>query len=238
MATATNQSVIRKKVSVIIPALNEEAGIIRTIEAIPRTALAKMNYDLEVVVVDNGSTDKTGEMAKSAGATVVYESKRGYGNAYKAGFNAATGDIIATGDADATYPLEDIPALIEILDKEGLDFITTDRFGSMEEGAMSFQNKIGNGVLNIVTRVLYGVNIRDSQSGMWVFKRSILQGMTLRSCGMPLSEELKLEACYFQKCPWKEVPIKYRSRAGKVKLRAWRDGFSNLAYLCRKRIAR
>jgi hypothetical protein len=224
-------------VSVVIPALNERDGIVRTIKAVPVDELEKLGYGVQVVVVDNGSTDGTGDLARSAGAEVVYEAKRGYGHAYRAGFAGASGDIIATSDADATYPVEDIPRLVKILDDDRLDFLTTDRFARMQPGAMSTRNKIGNAVLSLATRLFFGINIKDSQSGMWVFRRKILDGMVLKS-NTPLSQELKIEACHFMQCPWKEVPIEYRPRVGQVKLGGWKVGLTNLMHLAGKRIAR
>ncbi|MGD0354782.1 MAG: glycosyltransferase family 2 protein [Dehalococcoidia bacterium] len=234
MATETK----RKRISIVIPALNEEQGIANTINTIPNGKLQDMNYDVEIIVVDNGSTDKTSEIAKRAGAAVVYEPVRGYGKAYKTGFSSAIGEIIATADADCTYPVEDIPKLVKALEDEGLDFITTNRFADMTEDAMHMQNRFGNLVLNITTKLLYGINLNDSQSGMWVFRKNLLQEFKLRSNGMPLSEELKIEACYYTRCRWKELPISYKARMGKVKLRTFRDGFENLFYLIRKRFIR
>ena len=226
------------KISVIIPARNEKDGIERTIQAIPREELQKMGYQVQILVVDNGSEDGTGELARKAGAEVVFEPRPGYGSAYKSGFAHAKGDIIATADADTTYPVEDIPRLVEILEKENLDFLTTNRFALMEKGAMPFRNRFGNVALSLITRLLFRLNLKDSQSGMWVFRRSILDNLVLRSDGMPLSEELKLEACHFEKCRWRELPIEYRARVGKIKLRGWRDGLQNLVYLVRKRFSR
>jgi len=228
----------KKKISIIIPALNEEEGIERTIKSIPVTELEQMNYEVEILVVDNGSTDRTGELARKAGAKVVYETKRGYGSAYKTGFANATGEILTTADADASYPNEEIPKFVQILEQDNLDFITTNRFANMDKEAMPVTNRFGNFVLNIACRVLFQVDIKDSQSGMWIFKKKILDSAVLKSDGMPLSEELKLEACYFIKCRWKELPIHYRARIGRVKLRAFRDGFENLFYLFKKRISR
>ena len=226
------------KISIIIPALNEEEGIEGVIRAIPKNELEKMGFDVQILVVDGNSKDRTRELASKAGAEVIIEPRRGYGRAYKTGFAKASGDIIATADADLTYPVEDIPEFVKVLQEESLDFITTNRFAYMEKDAMSFRNWVGNSVLNLATRLLFRLNIRDSQSGMWVFRKSILDRLILKSDGMPLSEELKFEACHFAKFNWKEMPIKYRARVGKIKLRAWKDGFRNLLYLIKKRFRR
>jgi len=227
-----------KKISIVIPALNEEEAITGTIQAIPKDKLEAMGYEAQILVVDNGSNDRTGELASQAGAEVVFEPERGYGRAYKTGFAHARGDIIATADADLTYPVEDIPKLVQTLEQENLDFITTNRYAYMRDGAMSPMHRVGNAILNLTTRLLFGADIRDSQSGMWVFKRSLLHNMKLRYDTMALSEELKLEACYFIKSNWKEVPIEYRARVGEVKLRSWRDGLGNLFRLIKKRVMR
>lgn len=226
-----------KSLTIVIPALNEKNGIARTINAVPKGRLGEMGYEIQVLVVDNGSTDGTGAIAAAAGADVVTEPRRGYGSAYKAGFSRAWGDIIATADADATYPLEDIPRLVRMLEDDQLDFITTNRFALMDRKAMSTRNRIGNGILNLATRVLFRVNLADSQSGMWVFKKDILQRLVLRS-NTPLSQELKIEAIRFARCRWREVPIAYRVRVGKPKLGGWKVGATNLLELLQKRIHR
>jgi len=227
-----------KSISIVIPALNEEAGIGTTIQSIPRKQLESEGYRVQILVVDNGSTDKTTAVATAAGAEVVSEPRRGYGRAYKTGFASASGQIVATSDADATYPVEDIPKLVDLLEKERLDFITTNRFAFMDKDAMPVLNKVGNRALNLFMRVLYRIRIEDSQSGFWVFRKSILERLMLRSDGMPFSEELKLEACYYGRLRWKECPIRYKARKGQRKLRIWRDGVQNLSYLTRKRVLR
>ena len=228
----------KTKISIVIPALNEEEGIEKTIEAIPKSELVNMGYEVQILVVDNGSTDGTSQVAKKAGAEVVFEPRQGYGRAYRSGFAHAKGDIITTADADSTYPVEDIPKLIKILEEQKLDFLTTNRFALMENGVMPLRNKVGNAILTLTMRLLFGLNIRDSQSGMWVFRSSILDKVKLHADGMPLSEELKIEACHFSHHRWREVPITYRRRIGKEKIKAWEDGISNLLYLLRKRVKR
>ena len=227
-----------RKVSVVIPALNEEEAIEKVVLAIPRDELRRMGFEVEVLVIDNGSEDRTAELARKAGAEVVFEPNRGYGRAYKTGFDNVQGQIIATADADLTYPVEDIPELVKLLEEENLDFITTNRFAKMESNVMSPRNRLGNSVLNLTTRLFFRIDLKDSQSGMWVFRKDLLNSMHLNSDGMPFSEELKLEACHFAKGRWREVPIEYRDRVGKVKLSGWRDGLLNLCYLFRKRLLR
>ena len=226
------------KISIIIPALNEEGGIGGVIGAIPRDELNKMGFDVQILVVDGDSQDRTGELARKAGAEVIVEPGRGYGRAYKTGFASAAGEIIATADADLTYPVEDIPELVRVLKDEDLDFITTNRFACMEKGAMSLRNRIGNGILTSVTRLLFRLDIHDSQSGMGVFKKYILGSLVLKSDKMSFSEELKIEACYFARFRYREMPIKYRPRVGEIKLRALGDGSQNLLYLMKKRLIR
>jgi glycosyltransferase involved in cell wall biosynthesis len=226
-----------KKLTIVIPALNEELGIEKTIRTVPRAEIDKIGYHTQVIVVDNASDDATAELAAKAGAEVVPEPNRGYGTALKKGFAAADGDVIVTADADATYPLEDIPRLVQILDSENLDFITTDRFALLQKDAMSKRNKFGNAVLSLTMRLLFRLRIQDSQSGMWVFRREILKNLKLSS-NTPLSQEIKIEACHFAHCRWREVPIQYRPRSGKAKLGGWKVGTGNLIHLTKKRLRR
>lgn len=215
-------------ISVVIPCYNEEQGI--------RVTLADMP-DLvdEVIVVDNNCTDRTAEVAAAMGAKVVAETKPGYGAAYKAGFRAASGDIIVTMDGDGTYPRSFIPILVEVLVDEELDFITCDRTGHKSEEANSFLRVLGNFILNVAVFALYFVWLKDSQSGMWVFRREILPKLVLTSDGMSFSEELKVEAFGHQDVKAAELPIYYRERIGESKLNLWQDGFANLLFLFRKR---
>ncbi len=226
------------KISIIIPAINEEEGIGKTISAIPIDELKKMNYEAEVLVIDGNSTDKTVEVSENAGARVIVEPRRGYGRAYKTGFEHAAGEILITADADHTYPVEDIPELLKYMKEKYLDFLTTDRFKMMNEGAMSSRNKFGNNMLSITARTLFGVPFNDSQSGMWLFKRSVWERIKdkVKSDGMPFSQEIKIEA-YRSGLKCGEVGIKYRKRHGEVKLNPWRDGVGNMTHLFRKRIS-
>jgi glycosyltransferase involved in cell wall biosynthesis len=213
---------------VVIPCYNEEDGIRVTLEDMPGVVD-------EVIVVDNNCTDRTAEVAASMGAKVVAETKPGYGAAYKAGFGAATGDVIVTMDGDATYPRSFIPVLVETMVDEGLDFVTCDRTGHKSDEANSLLRVLGNLLLNLAMLGLYGFWLKDSQSGMWVFRRAILPKLRLTSDGMSFSEELKIEAFRHSEVKACELPIYYRERVGESKLNLWKDGFVNLVFLFRKR---
>jgi dolichol-phosphate hexosyltransferase len=218
-------------ITVIIPCLNEEQGIERILRAMPE-------FVDEVVVVDNNSTDRTSEVAAALGAKVVREEVRGYGRAYKRGFACATGDVIITLDGDHSYPVDALSYLIEAFRHLDVDFLNASRFPVRDARAMSLKNKLGNLVLSTVMSVLFFRWIRDSQSGMWVFRRAILKDMKLESDGMAFSEEIKIEAVVNRHIRFGEISIMYSSRLGETKLNAWRDGLQNIAFLLKKRFLR
>lgn len=221
------------QVSVVIPTRNEEASIGLVLAQV-QAAFAASRHTCELLVVDTLSTDRTVALAEAKGARVVPEDRWGYGRAYKTGFAEARGEVIATLDADATYPAEVIPHLVDLLETEGLDFLSGERMSRLERGVMEPHHLLGNAVLNGAVRLLFGVRLRDSQSGMWVFRRAILQALEATSDGMPFSEEIKLEVVA-KGFRFAEVPIAYRRRVGEVKIRSWADGWANLGHLVRRR---
>ncbi|MBI4903577.1 MAG: glycosyltransferase family 2 protein [Acidobacteria bacterium] len=215
-------------ITVVIPCLNEEQGIEQVLTRMPA-------FVDQVIVVDNGSTDRTADVATSYGAKVIRENVRGYGRAYKRGFSEATGDVIVTLDGDHSYPVDAISYLIEAFLHLEVDFLNASRFPVRDRQAMSFKHHIGNLILSIAMSLLYFHWVRDSQSGMWVFRRAILDKMSLESDGMAFSEEIKIEALKTSGVRFREINIQYSSRLGEIKLNPWRDGFFNLWFLVRKR---
>ena len=224
------------RLSIVIPAMNEEEGIGQVLDQVPLKELEEMGYPAEVVVVDGESVDRTRDIAREKGARVIIEPRRGYGRAYKTGFEVAQGEIIATGDADLTYPFDKLPEYVRLFEREKLDFLTTNRFGMLQSGAMSAKHKLGNWVLSTTQRVLFMVDVKDSQSGMWIIRATALPRFTLTSDGMPLSEEIKIEAFTKPDLKCMEIPIEYRIRVGDVKLSSWKDGWRNLKFLFKKRM--
>jgi glycosyltransferase involved in cell wall biosynthesis len=217
-----------QSITVIIPCLNEEQGIELVLSRMPA-------FVDQVIVVDNGSTDRTVDVATSRGAEVIREEVRGYGRAYKRGFSRATGDIIVTLDGDHSYPPDAISYLLEAFRHLEVDFLSASRFPVRDRRAMSLKHWFGNLMLSLAMSVLYFRWVRDSQSGMWVFRRSILADMCLVSDGMAFSEEIKIEALKNRRIRFEEISIQYSSRLGEIKLNPWRDGLQNLWWLVRKR---
>jgi len=228
---------LRRKISVVIPALNEEKSIGRVIDSIPVDVLRRMGFDVEILVVDGASEDRTREIAVRKGARVVVEPRRGYGRAYMTGFRYASGDIVVTGDADGTYPFEIIPRVVELMERYGLDFVTTNRFARFEDGAWSPIHLVGNRLLTFVFASLFGIFVKDSQSGMWFIRRSLLDSNSrFMGFGMEFSAEIKIDMIR-QARKWLEVPIFYKKRrSGKTKVHWFRDGIYILTFLIKKRI--
>jgi len=126
-----------------------------------------------------------------------------------------------------------------LLIDENLDFITTDRFAELKHGSMSIKHRFGNLILATVLRILFWINIRDSQSGMWIFKKDALnkiQPLEDFDDGMPFSEELKIEMFTSKDIKAKEVPSTLYTREGEVKLQSFRDGWKNFKFLFKKRL--
>lgn len=221
------------KVSILIPTLNEEKSIGETIDQIPRDFA-----DIEIVIIDGLSKDRTVKIAKKKGARVIMEKRKGYGRAYKTGFAKAKGDIIVTLDGDTTYPAEMIPDLVKQLQEEKLDFISCDRIKMADKGAFTGTHWLGNFILKVTMNILFFMWLTDSQTGMWVFKKKVLKHLNLTSDGMPLSEEIKIEAkrAHRRKAlKFKEVHVPYRLRKGEKALDTWGDGRKNWFFLFKKR---
>jgi len=220
------------RISVVIPCHNEEEGIQKVLSTMP-------DFVDEVIVVDNNSEDRTADVARQYGAKVVIETMQGYGAAYKKGLSEAKGDIIVTMDGDATYPRIAIAYLLDILFEDDLDFISAWRVAiDWKESADYMLRYTGNRIFNLTILLLYQRHIHDSQSGMWVFKRDILNLVALESNGMPFSQELKLEVFCDKKIRAREVPIQfsYYKRKGESKLSLWKDGVRNYIHLFTKRL--
>ena len=228
--------VLPVSVTVVIPTRNEEEAIVDTIRSVPDDGWCN---SLDFLIIDGNSSDRTRELAEKEGAEVYLEARRGYGRAYRTGFAMANGDIIVTMDADCTYPGEEVPRLVRQLLEEDLEFITCDRLKRAEKGSMSGLHGFGNWALSFTSRMLFWNGIHDSQSGMWVFRKSIFEDSKMRPTndGMPLSEEMKINARkHIGKEKAIEVSVPYRTRVGQAEINTWGDGWKNFKFLFAKRI--
>ncbi|MDQ4035872.1 MAG: glycosyltransferase family 2 protein [Chloroflexota bacterium] len=229
-AAARAAEAAHPSVSIVMPCLNEEETVgLCVAKAVGW--LGRRGIPGEVLVVDNGSTDRSVEVAEGAGARVVHERRRGYGQAYLRGFAEARGEYIVMGDSDDTYDFSDLDALIAPLDR-GADMVLGNRFaGGIANGAMPWAHRyIGSPIINLVIRLFFGTRIGDSQSGLRAFRRGVTDRLGLRSSGMELASEMIVSATRAG-LTITEVPAPYAIRRGESKLNTVRDGWRHLRYL-------
>lgn len=211
-------------VSVVMPALNEEKGVGICIDKI-REVFEREGINGEIIVVDNGSKDRSGEIARERGAFVVKEEKKGYGNAYIKGFKYARGKIIILGDADNSYDFYDIPRFIKEIEG-GMDFVIGNR--QYEKGSSPWlHRKIGRPMFSLLLRKLFGLKISDSHCGYGAIRKDKLEILKLESDGMEFASEILIKAKK-SKLKIGEIKIDYSRRIGYSKLRTLRDGARHL----------
>jgi glycosyltransferase involved in cell wall biosynthesis len=216
-------------VSVVIPCLNEAQCIAACVEA-ARNALDENFYSGEVLVVDNGSTDGSADLAMRAGARVIHEPRRGYGSAYLAGFAATRGRYIVMADADLTYDFADIPRFVEKFE-EGAEFVIGDRMDNIQPGAMPWLHRyVGNPVLNGILNLFFRTGVKDAHCGMRAVRRDMLPVLDLRATGMEFASEMVIRAAK-EDLRIVQFPIHYHPRAGQSKLSSFRDGWRHLRFL-------
>lgn len=224
----------QKLVSLIIPCKNEARAIADTLMAIPGC------ID-EILVINNGSTDKTAAVAKQLGARVIQENRQkngiGYGFAHMRGIQEAKGDIIVCLDGDGSYPVHKIPAIISELEKKNLDFISCNRLPFENPKKMSYIRKLGVVILNTTFGLLFSYRIQDSLSGMWVFRSNILADMPLTEGGWNFSLEIKLRAIQNKNIRFAEYHIPYHDRQfDSSKQNLFQTGFQHMLFLFTMRL--
>ena len=218
-------------VSIVLPALNEEAAIAECVRQ-AMDALGRIGLRGEVVVIDNGSTDRTAEVARRGGARVVSEPRPGYGAACRRGLEEARGEFVLLLDADATYPVEMVGEFVRAMRDEDADVVLGNRFGGlMERGAMPVLNRyIGNPLLSGMTRVLFHAPLTDIHCGMRGVRRQRIAALDLCMPGMEFATEMVVKALD-QGLRVREVTIPYRPRQGPSKLRPLRDAWRHAEYM-------
>ncbi len=213
-------------VSVVLPCLNEEAAIGVCLQKILAT-FAQAQLDGEIIVCDNGSTDRSVEIVENMGVRVVHQPERGYGNAYLKGFANAKGTYLVMGDADDTYDFTMIPTFIEKL-RAGHDFVTGSRYLEGGHARIPFLHRFfGNPLLTTILNVLFKTKHTDVYCGFRAFSRRAYDLIEPVSPGMEFNLELAINAG-LAGLKTMEVPIHLHERKGESKLRTFRDGWRSL----------
>jgi len=210
-----------EKISVIVPAYNEEAAVGMVVNEIQQTLKGK--YDFEVLVVDDGSTDKTLEAAKKTKAKVLrHERNQGKVAAIRTGIANSTGDIIVLTDADYTYPARYIPDFVDALET-GADLVLGSRIQKGLDNIPSF-NRLGNMLFSMMISYIGCVHISDGQTGYRAFRKRDFERLDVNAKGLEFETKMTVKAAKHG-YNIAEVPIEYRPRVGKSKLNPIKDGY-------------
>jgi hypothetical protein len=220
------------EVSVVLPCLDEEATLAACIRA-ARRSLAEAGIAGEVVVADNGSTDRSQEIARAEGAQLVEVPVRGYGNALYHGFAAARGRYIVHLDADLSYEFAHIPRFVEQM-RAGADLVMGSRLrGTIDPGAMPRAHRyLGTPVLTALANLFFGCRISDINCGMRGLTREAFERLGLRAGGMEFASEMIVKAAALD-MRIAEIPTDLHcdGRVRRPHLRAFRDGWRHLRFL-------
>jgi len=211
-------------VAVIIPALNEAETIGLVIGEVPKKRLEASGCLVRIVVVDNGSSDDTARIARESGAEVIVEPRRGKGNAMRTGFRVCDADFVFMVDGDCTYPATYIPEMLELLRRDSTPVVIGSRLkGKIEKGAMSRMNRIGNRLLTMMANALYSGKTSDLCTGLWGFRREVLDELRLSADRFDLEADLFIQLSRGRHSI-AQVAITYRPRPTRQKLQSIRDG--------------
>lgn len=224
-----------KKVSVIIPCYNEQEGIGKVIRDIPKKFLKKLDFEIEVIVVNNNSTDLTSSVINNFNVKRLYEKKTGKGYAMRSGFNAISPDTryVIMMDGDHTYKPKEMLRMIEPLASNFCDVVIGSRLGGkLKKNSFQFKNRLANWFFTFLVRVFYHGNVTDVLTGYFAWKREVIDNMKneIESTGFAIEMEMitKMIKMGYQIY---SVPITYDKRKGISKLNPWMDGLRILLML-------
>jgi dolichol-phosphate hexosyltransferase len=230
-----------KKVTVVIPCFNEALVIADVIKGFPRKQLTRHGYELEILVIDNNSSDGTAEVARKAGARVIVETNQGKGNAMRTGFYNISPDTsyVVMLDGDYTYRPEEITRMLEPLSSGFCNVVIGSRLGGrIQAGSMKPFNRMGNWIYSHLVRYAYQVNVTDVLTGYFAWNYEVIVDLRphLKSDGFAIEMEMITKMARLGEEIY-SVPISYHSRAGESSLRPIYDGlrilkmfFENLSW--------
>jgi glycosyltransferase involved in cell wall biosynthesis len=212
-------------VSVVIPVFNEEATVGNVVTR-TKKALEKLETSYEILVVDDGSADRSADIAQKLEATVLRKTHQGKGFALRYGFMKARGELVVTLDADGSHMPEEIPQLLRYIREDRADFVIGSRFCYSEDNKTKIPkiNRVGNGLFNDLIWYLTGARTSDSQSGFRAIRSSLIKRMKLGSHGYEVESEMLVKALKMG-ARVAEAPISFDQRTvGRSKLDPIKDG--------------
>jgi dolichol-phosphate mannosyltransferase len=201
----------RDRITILLPTLNEEENIRTVIEDLPIPYLKTKGYNVNILVVDGKSTDRTKEIAEKLGANVILQNGKGKGDGVRQAFSYADTDFLFMLDADGTYPSSHIIEMLNLLEN-GYDVVLGSRLnGTIQAGAMTKVNYFGNKMLTLLANTLYGTKISDVCTGLWGFNSKVIKNLDLNSKHFEIEAEM-FATCVKKKYKITEVPIQYKRR--------------------------
>jgi glycosyltransferase involved in cell wall biosynthesis len=222
------------RISFLVPVFNEAATIGEVLDRI-----AALDLDAQIIVVDDGSTDRSAELAERDGVKVIRQKHRGKGAAIRAAIPHIDGEIAVIQDADMEYDPAEVPGLIEPIQRGVADVVFGSRLvGGRPQRAYLFWHKVGNKFLSLLTGVLYNTTLSDMETGYKAFRADVLRSLDLREDGFGIEPEITGEVCRRQLRVY-ELPISYFGRTfAEGKKITWRDGFKAIGVLVAVRLRR
>jgi glycosyltransferase involved in cell wall biosynthesis len=212
-------------VSVVIPVFNEEVTIGNVVTRTKRT-MEQLGASYEILVVDDGSDDRSADIAQELKAHVLRKAHQGKGFALRYGFRHAKGELVVTLDADGSHKPEEIPLVLRYILEDRADFVVGSRFADSEDNKTKIPkiNRTGNRMFNDLIWYLTGAKITDSQSGFRAIRSSLIKSMNLGSYGYEVESEMLVKALKMG-ARVTETPISFVQRTvGNSKLDPIRDG--------------
>jgi len=225
------------RISFLVPAYNEAPTIAAVLEAVDALRL-----DAQIVVVDDGSTDGTAEIAERWAAgrddfVLLRQPNRGKGAAIRAAIPHADGEVIVIQDADMEYDPADVPALVDPIMRGAADVVFGSRLsGGRPQRAYMFWHLVGNRLLSLLTNALFNTTLSDMETGYKAFRSDVLRSLDLRQNDFSIEPEITAKVC-MRRLRIYQLPISYYGRTyDEGKKITWRDGFKAVWVLLRIRI--